>query len=712
MKKIFKIYLISIFLSVCNNLFAQDINNQTVIVDKKVLSESTIRLNSITNNSGYDIEVNITTPVGTKTVKILKGNKTVINIGCTRFQIQPYGTSQSVGSILWTKKQTKALWDKNHPTPKDNKDVAAKEDDKSSEEKKETEALSVNKDNSKFVKDKKRNKSISSDEIVKLFNEEIEHDSILSDASINNIIEETSDHIKCLKHWKDKNQYIQENKLYEYVKTKQQENLDYYNKCNDFCNSFLEKYKNYNIESNFSCEDSLIRIIESKLAKRKQAIEILESTIDEDKSSEYSIFNKISSSTIINISIIVLIIVLLIIWFVKKSKNKSVLKNNIITPPVNKTTEEAGQSIVIRRKTTSILKKQNIDDVIDNKSYFKISCNDFCGDTTVKNIYIKNTCIKDIYNMYAEDLRNPSNPKEDGCMVLGRWVQNEHTKDYDVSLEEIVQPGDDAVFQEYELNFGGKIKLKVAEKLRKLRRETDLQYDLTCWVHSHPGLGVFFSNSDSSVQMQLKHPSHPYFLTAIVVDILTPNQEFGIFTFKHDGSINSKNDIYKMYSLEELHKWAVESDRNSFKSEDHYNSLSKAALFDPGCQGVQLSNGAIIDICSITTELHNGLVGWTSGFYSNNKGKNEFVIDGISKTDKSTENDLFGCLVVGSHCSIPSIRKAIADLTNKVKFILFYSTIDETITTIPVVDKQICMDEKYYGNEKLEDLKIWTRRRR
>ena len=56
-------------------------------------------------------------------------------------------------------------------------------------------------------------------------------------------------------------------------------------------------------------------------------------------------------------------------------------------------------------------------------------------------------------------------------MVLGRWVHDPESNEYYVSLEEIVLPGDDAVFEEYALNFGGKIKLKVLEQLRKLRRE-------------------------------------------------------------------------------------------------------------------------------------------------------------------------------------------------------------------------------------------------
>jgi CBS domain-containing protein len=186
-----------------------------------------------------------------------------------------------------------------------------------------------------------------------------------------------------------------------------------------------------------------------------------------------------------------------------------------------------GTGIVVRRKTATILKKQSLENVIGNPAYLQVDATDFTYESAVRRIYIKNTCIVDIYNMYAEDLQKPENPKEDGCMVLGRWVYDSESQEYYVSLEQIVLPGDDAVFAEYELNFGGKIKLKVVELLRKLRRETNFQYDLTCWVHSHPGLGVFFSNSDVTVQMQLKHPSHPNFLTAIVVDILTPDMDLG-----------------------------------------------------------------------------------------------------------------------------------------------------------------------------------------
>lgn len=148
----------------------------------------------------------------------------------------------------------------------------------------------------------------------------------------------------------------------------------------------------------------------------------------------------------------------------------------------------------------------------------------------------------------------------------------------------VVFPGDDAVFKEYELNFGGKIKLRIAEKLRKLRRETNLQYDLVCWIHSHPGLGVFFSNSDDNVQMQLRHSQHPYFLIAFVVDILTSEQEMGIFTFRKDGTMNSKGDLTKMYSLENMYKWALESDKASFNPDNYHNILASSKMQSPTCK--------------------------------------------------------------------------------------------------------------------------------
>ena len=212
--------------------------------------------------------------------------------------------------------------------------------------------------------------------------------------------------------------------------------------------------------------------------------------------------------------------------------------------------------------------------------------------------------------------------------------------------------------------------------------------------------------------MQLKHPSHPNFLTAIVVDILTPKQELGIFTFKRNGTLNAKPDLKKMYSLEELYKWAVESDRNTFKAEDHYNTLETAKSHYDFCYGIELSNSAIIDMGLLAAEQNSGFVGMVHG-YPNKSGVNvEYVATAITKTEAVPDNELIGCFVTATHCSIPSIRKLTASYLGKVKFVLVYTASDDMLTSIPLANMDLCTDGNYYGEHKLEDLKIWTRRKR
>ena len=402
-------------------------------------------------------------------------------------------------------------------------------------------------------------------------------------------------------------------------------------------------------------------------------------------------------------------------WFKYKKKKKKTHNIDTLSPYSNSTNNNVSNGtgdVIIRRKTTSVLHKQSLDDVVNNSNYMTINCTDFCDDTAVKTMYIKNTCIMDIYNRYADDLRNPNNPKEDGCMVLGRWVHDEKLDEYNVSLEEVVFPGDDAVFSEYELDFGGKIKVKITDKLRKLRRESDLQYDLTCWVHSHPGLGVFFSNTDCSLHLLHKHPTHPQFLTAIVIDILTPQQELGIFTFKHDLSINSKSDVKQLYSLEEWYKWAVESKRSVVFKEEHFNTLENAKSRNNRCYNVQLSNSTVIDLDIIATNQDRDSLYFVHGFTTQQSDQITNIADKIESTDTLTDNELVGCFMVVTHRSYPTIKNAVAKYLDKIRFVLVYSIADGKLTTIPVIFNDLCIDESYYGEQPLEELKIWTRRKR
>ena len=413
--------------------------------------------------------------------------------------------------------------------------------------------------------------------------------------------------------------------------------------------------------------------------------------------------------------VVAAIVILLVRAKKKKEKSATNFSKSLSLGPATSSTSTSFNTtndIIVRRTTTTVMHKQNIDDVVNNGNYMVLNCNEFCNDTAVKTMYIKNSCIMDIYNRYADDLRNPNNPKEDGCMVLGRWIHDEKLDEYAVTLEEIVLPGDDAVFAEYELDFGGKIKVKVNERLRKLRRETDLQYDLTCWIHSHPGLGVFFSNTDCNLHLLHKHSTHPKLLTAIVVDILTPKQELGVFTFKHDMGINSKADLKQLYSLEEWYKWAVDSKRNSTIDEEHIDALENAKSKNTECQSIRLSNSTIIDMDLIAANPNRNSLYFVHGFSIQQSNQTTHVAALIKDSDTLADHELVGCFMVVTHRSYPTIKNALGNYLDKIKFALVYSIADGMLSSIPVISNELSADESFYGKQPLEELKIWTRRKR
>ena len=673
-------------------------------IDYDVTSESTIYLKAVYNDDGKNhVSINVD---GTYVGTISAGGSLAIEKSCGKF----VKAETSEGSkTLWRTGDTSAEWEKTHPVQDNEK--------REEEPKVETSPIvATNAAESKVERTIPHGKKVSSDQLMALFEDQVEKDSFYSSTFVQAIKDEIDKHIVFLNNYVENNEkreeYIQKYQLREYLDDKQAIIVQNENSIDSYIGDFVaSKFNSNELPNRSEYETKLRNVLEEKIAERKDMLDNYRNEIlDEEFSSTLTkhLFSGKSIAINVVLAMLIIAIVVFVIIILKRSTRKK--RTTAIQP--SRPAQNGSADIVVRRKTTSILKKQSLEDVQHNDAYLPIDCADFSSDSAVRRIYLKNTCIKEIYNLYAEDLRNPENPNEDGCMVLGRWVHDEERDEYYVSLEEIVKPGDDAIFKEYELNFGGKIKLKVAEKLRRLRRETNLQYDMTCWVHSHPGLGVFFSNADSGVQMQLKHPTHPKFLVAIVIDILTPNQELGIFTFKHDMSINSKADLQKMYSLEELYQWAVKSDRASFKQEDHRNIMQAASTRIDSHYGVELSNGAIIDMCQLQTAQGNGLLAWVHGYTCENNGKTEFVLKTVSQNKVVQDDELIGCYINGAHCSIPTIKRLISNDFSNIKFILFYSTADDTLTAIPVIDGQLSVNEDSYGEEKLEDLKIWTRRKR
>ena len=539
--------------------------------------------------------------------------------------------------------------------------------------------------------------------------ERLNKDTFFGTEAVSDYTQKADSFTKALSASENKAQFLNDNHIAKFIQDSEDELKTKKEEIPLLAQDIVASAKITDTSSQSTILSSVIDILNSRYNQREASFYKLQTEVNSIPAEVQN--NHPLKESIINYSIIGIIVLALIVWIIivmRKRKKKAYAKQQ-------KTHQDSGSynpAIVVRRRTTSILKKQSIDDVIDNPEYLHINSSEFTTDSAVGNIYIKNNCIKEVYNLYADDLRNSNNPKEDGCMVLGRWVHNEDDSTYDISLETVVFPGDDAVFKEYELNFGGKIKLRIAEKLRKLRRETNLQYDLVCWIHSHPGLGVFFSNSDDNVQMQLKHSQHPYFLIAIVVDILTSDQETGIFTFRKDGTMNSKGDLTKMYSLENMYKWALESDKASFNSADYHNILASAKMQMPTCKGIELNNSSIIDLTQIVIEPVTGIVGWAVGTSVEVKGCKEYVVSGIVKADEKPSAGVIGVLLNVTHMSLPTIQRLIANENVNPSFVMVYSSRHNTLTSIPIINGELLTDEQFYGEESIDDLKIWTRRKR
>ena len=588
-----------------------------------------------------------------------------------------------------------------------------------------------------------RQKPVEAAVVIDEFRKHVEKVPFFSDSAVTAAKNEIEEHIKCLRNWSDRKGYVEEHHLNTYLSTNR-DSLQYYKGLASVeIDNFMKQYTLVEPEDEPECRNGMMALLNDKLSVRETNLNLLDKELNSQEGG--SSLNWKLIGTIVG----ALLLLGILIALLRRNKQPAVPQPSNVQHSNRPGSGQQGGNepgIIVRRKTATILKKQSLEDVIGNPNYLQVDAVDFCYESAVRRMYIKNTCIIDIYNMYAEDLRNSNHPSENGCMVLGRWVHDDESKEYYVSLEQIVLPGDDAVFDEYELNFGGKIKLRVLEQLRKLRRETNFQYDLTCWVHSHPGLSVFFSNSDVSVQEQLKHPQHPNFLTALVVDILTPTLEVGIFTYRRDANINSKNDLKRMYSLKEWYDWAVKSleanpeghpqpmaeaevqtepqvesvldtfaevvEDVSFNHAEFFNMLSNAKVRTDTCNGIHLNREMIVDMCmSIGTAQGSALLGYVHGRSLQHEQKVEHLAEQLSNNEQAADKDLLGCFVVDAHRSIPSIRKAVEDCLDKIMFVLVYQPTTGMLTSIPVVDSELSTEESNYGEQKLEDLKIWTRKK-
>lgn len=707
--KILLLSLICVLIS--GKLYAESVTKEKVTITYEILEDGSYKIIDVMNGSPSKIILHIgkyvTTIKAGGSAKIKK-----VSRGPVKFDY-PRSSGHTLLAYKEAPVQEKEIL---QPNPAD----SIKQETDTTEKTEATATVSSSKSNKKEKTNKKdeaqsvaSSKPITTDGYSIALNL-LNKDDFFGNEAVDAYTQKVDSYVYALSQSNDQRQFLVDNEINQFLKNSEHELESKKAEIPTIASNIIRAAKINNSSSRSAFLNSIIEQLTNRLNIRKTSFLALQDAvnkIDDEHPNEIS-----KKESIINYAIISVIVLILFIWLgcvVMKKRNKTKPSHSsIATKQPQDESNVNNQAIVVRRRTTTILKKQDIDDVKVNSDYLIIKSSEYTQDSAVRNIYLKNTCIKEIYNLYAEDLRDTNKPKEDGCMVLGRWIYDEDSNTYDVSLETVVFPGDDAIFKEYELNFGGKIKLRVAEKLRKLRKETNLQYDLVCWIHSHPGLGVFFSNSDVNVQMQLKHAQHPNFLVAFVIDILTSDQQMGIFTFRKDGSINSKGDLTKLYSLEELYKWALKSENVSFNPDNYYNVIESAKTKLPACNGIELNNSAIIDLTQIIIDSKTDIIGWIIGVEADIKGNKEFIVSKIVQSEVKPTTGVIGVLIGVTHMSVPTIQRLINTENINPSFILVYSSKQNTLTSIPVINGELITDEHFYGEETIENLKIWTRRKR
>ena len=193
----------------------------------------------------------------------------------------------------------------------------------------------------------------------------------------------------------------------------------------------------------------------------------------------------------------------------------------------------------------------------DSDNYYMVDMHVFFKDTAVEKVFLSRNIIKRVNSYFKEFLDKPDRTPETGCYLIGAWERVTGTQDrYNVSIEEMVTPGDDMIPGEFSLNFGLKIGIELGSTIRNLCEKTLRDYVQTAWMHSHPGLGLFLSSHDLVVQKQLTYPDEPKRLLAIVIDTNTPDWKTVIFSAKNNGTMNNKEELLQTISFDTLLEWS------------------------------------------------------------------------------------------------------------------------------------------------------------
>ena len=337
------------------------------------------------------------------------------------------------------------------------------------------------------------------------------------------------------------------------------------------------------------------------------------------------------------------------------------------------------------------------------EDYFAMDMEEFCLDTAVKKIFFSREAVKSLNSYFKTFLEQPERTNETGCYLIGGWEKvNGSDEQYNISVEEMVIPGDDAVYDEYSLNFGLKIGIKLGSAIRNLCEKTGRDYVHTVWMHSHPGLGLFLSSHDLAVQKQLAYPDAPKRMVAIVIDTNTPNWQMAFFTAKNSGGMNNKDDLRKTISFDVLNEWSRHKTVVAQSSEMVENCfvVSTEDTRDKFAFSAKTINQIDDAIYADAPEKSHPLYG---EIRKNGETKTRVV----TACDTRNEDKIIGLLILDSNTDEAFDAHRFDEKLSQTDFCLVFRSEQECYVVWQTTDRKI-----QFVHTSIKEMKEWTRRKR
>ena len=182
--------------------------------------------------------------------------------------------------------------------------------------------------------------------------------------------------------------------------------------------------------------------------------------------------SNVSLFLLVGLAVLLLIGVCLIIFTKWKKETIEAPK----TP--SRPEEKKDLSIKIVKPQISSTRIIGLEHVREHENeYYLLDIQQQYTDTAIHKIYFHHTAVKKTYDFFKTFLESADRTPETGCYLVGcREYADESHKTYNISVEDIVEPGDDIKPDEYSFSFGYKIGSYLDMKLRNLREKTGSDY--------------------------------------------------------------------------------------------------------------------------------------------------------------------------------------------------------------------------------------------